>query len=106
MAEIVNPDLHILSFAGVVELMAAGAVTLAHNSGGPKLDIVTDHNGEKTGFLADSVETYAAAMEKIFTMSAEVRANLVRNARESTARFSEACFEEHFLEATKILLNE
>jgi alpha-1,2-mannosyltransferase len=26
--------------SGVVELMAAGTVILAHNSGGPKLDIV------------------------------------------------------------------
>ena len=86
--------------------MASGTVTLAHNSGGPKLDIVTENNGEKTGFLADSVETYAAAMEEIFSMSAGERKNLVNNARESTVRFSESNFQESFLEAVKILLSK
>ncbi|KAJ8352599.1 hypothetical protein SKAU_G00240750 [Synaphobranchus kaupii] len=37
---------------GVVECMAAGAVILAHKSGGPKLDIVVPHDGHPTGFLA------------------------------------------------------
>ncbi len=29
----------------VVEIMAAGAIALAHNSGGPRADIVVDHGG-------------------------------------------------------------
>ena len=37
----------------VVESMAAGCIMIAHNSGGPKLDIVKD--GEN-GFLADNAE--------------------------------------------------
>ena len=85
--------------------MAAGTIALAHNSGGPKLDIVTDHCGERTGFLANSVETYADAMEEIFSMSEDGRRNLINNARESTKRFSEMCFEEHFLDAIKIFFN-
>ena len=97
---------HDILLLGVVELMASGTVTLAHNSGGPRLDIVTEHNGEKTGFLADSVETYAAAMEEIFSMSADERKNLVNNARESIVRFSEDNFEESFLDAFMILLSK
>ena len=34
---------------GVVEFMAAGVLTIAHNSGGPKLDIVVP----QTGWLAE-----------------------------------------------------
>lgn len=30
----------------VVELMAAGLVVVAHNSGGPKLDIIPDPSGD------------------------------------------------------------
>jgi alpha-1,2-mannosyltransferase len=48
--------------------MAAGTVILAHNSGGPKLDIVTDFNQQKTGYLADDIQSYAVAMETIFNL--------------------------------------
>jgi alpha-1,2-mannosyltransferase len=34
---------------GVVEYQAAGLVSVVHNSGGPKLDIVTEIDGEPTG---------------------------------------------------------
>lgn len=33
----------------VVELMAAGLVVIAHNSGGPKLDIIPDTDGKLNG---------------------------------------------------------
>ena len=36
----VNVVEHITIIAGVVEFQAAGVVVLAHNSGGPKMDIV------------------------------------------------------------------
>ena len=93
-----------LFLTGVVELMAAGTVTLAHDSGGPKLDIVTHFKGGKTGFLANSVETYASAMEEIFSMPEDERQHLIKNARQSTERFSERCFEDQFLEAVKVFL--
>jgi len=43
---------------GVVEYQAAGLISVVHNSGGPKLDIVTDIDGQPTGksmntFLSD-----------------------------------------------------
>jgi len=34
---------------GIVELMAAGVITIAHNSGGPKEDIVVPFQGKTTG---------------------------------------------------------
>eukprot|EP00606_Chrysophyceae_sp_TOSAG23-5_P001090 GSChrysophyteH2.ASY1.ANO1.504.1 assembled CDS len=47
----------------VVEMMAAGIVVVAHDSGGPQSDIVTPPQGEKdvkyTGYLAATVEEYA-----------------------------------------------
>ncbi|TYI35148.1 hypothetical protein ES332_A03G056400v1, partial [Gossypium tomentosum] len=35
----------------VVEYMAAGAIPIAHNSAGPKMDIVLDEDGHKQDFL-------------------------------------------------------
>ena len=83
--------------AGVVECMAAGTVSLAHDSGGPKLDIVVPHNNAPTGFLASSEREYAQAMDAIFTMPEEERRRLRENARESVGRFSEQEFEMSFL---------
>ncbi|KAL3879469.1 hypothetical protein ACJMK2_031766 [Sinanodonta woodiana] len=82
---------------GVVELMAAGTVVLAHNSGGPMLDIVTTYNGNKTGYLANDVRSYADAMETIFKLSDEDKLKIRTNARQSVTRFSESEFEHGFL---------
>ena len=49
--------------------MAAGAIALAHNSGGPKMDIVVDYEGEKTGFLADDIQSYSQAINTIMNAS-------------------------------------
>ena len=42
----------LLLFAAVVEMMAAGLVTLAHRSGGPLMDIVVETEQNRNGFLA------------------------------------------------------
>ena len=47
-------------------MLAAGLVTIAHDSGGPKADIIGPGNG-KTGYLASTVEGYAEKMHEIFT---------------------------------------
>jgi alpha-1,2-mannosyltransferase len=44
---------------GIVEFMAAGVIPVAHNSGGPKSDIIIP---ERTGFLASTAEEYADAL--------------------------------------------
>ncbi|XP_052796296.1 GDP-Man:Man(3)GlcNAc(2)-PP-Dol alpha-1,2-mannosyltransferase-like isoform X2 [Mya arenaria] len=84
---------------GVVELMAAGTVTLAHDSAGPKLDILTPYNGQPTGYLALDIQSYAAAMETIFRLSDSQREAICENARCSVTRFSESEFERGFLAA-------
>ncbi|GFN81682.1 GDP-man:man(3)glcnac(2)-pp-dol alpha-1,2-mannosyltransferase [Plakobranchus ocellatus] len=88
----------------VVEGMAAGTVMLAHDSGGPKLDIVVQHNNKRTGFLASDEDSYAAAMKTIFQLSAAERLDIRENARESISRFSEDEFESVFLMLCEPLL--
>jgi len=85
--------------------MAAGTIVLAHDSGGPKLDIVVDNNGQKIGFLASDADSYAACLNTIFSLDAETLMNIRQNARESVKRFSDARFSETFLAVTEHLLS-
>ena len=79
----------------VVELMAAGTVTIAHDSAGPKLDIVTPFEGGRTGFLESTEEGFAAAMKSALVMSAAERLALQERARRSVeSRFSEEIFDD------------
>ncbi|XP_017657242.1 GDP-Man:Man(3)GlcNAc(2)-PP-Dol alpha-1,2-mannosyltransferase isoform X1 [Nannospalax galili] len=101
-----NHPLQIRAFAkllGIVECMAAGTIILAHNSGGPKLDIVIPHEGHITGFLAESEEGYADAMAHILSLSAEKRLQIRKNARASVSRFSDQEFEVSFLSSVEKL---
>jgi alpha-1,2-mannosyltransferase len=50
---------------GVVEMMAAGLLTIAHDTGGPKSNIVVPLNGQRTGYLASTEEEYAGAIYRI-----------------------------------------
>jgi len=83
--------------------MAAGTIVLAHDSGGPKLDIIVDHNGQRTGFLASDADSYAACLDTIFSSDADELMNIRSNARESVKRFSDARFSEKFLSVTEHL---
>ena len=48
-----------MTILGVVELMAGGTVVLAHESGGPLMDIVTTSpQSERTGYLASDIGMY------------------------------------------------
>ena len=86
--------------------MAAGTVMLAHDSGGPKLDIVVQHGNKPTGFLASDVDSYAEAMKNIFGMSSSERFDMRENARDSISRFSEDEFETVFLMLCEPLLKQ
>ncbi|CAH1267923.1 ALG11 [Branchiostoma lanceolatum] len=88
---------------GVVECMAAGTIILAHDSGGPKMDIVVEHNGSRTGFLAHDEKTYADAIKTILSMSSEERMEIRRNGRDSVSRFSDQEFQTTFLNASESL---
>ena len=91
---------------GVVEFMAGGLVTLAHNSAGPKMDIVVRWDDVRTGYLADTVNSYVDSLKDIFSMRPVERYEMCVNARECVKkRFSEETFKKRFLAETEILLN-
>ncbi|KAH6936566.1 hypothetical protein HPB50_019176 [Hyalomma asiaticum] len=90
----------------VVECMAAGLLMVAHNSGGPKMDIVTDYNNRRTGFLADSVSSYTAAFKTILEMAPVERRQTRENARLSSERFSDEVFAKAFLSAVEPLASK
>lgn len=90
---------------GIVEFMASGLVTLAYNSAGPKLDIVIDLDGQKTGYLADTVDGYVQCLKEIFNLKAHQRYEICLAARNSVKkRFSEETFKKRFLVETECLL--
>ncbi|XP_061170224.1 GDP-Man:Man(3)GlcNAc(2)-PP-Dol alpha-1,2-mannosyltransferase-like [Saccostrea echinata] len=91
---------------GVVELMAAGCIVLAHDSGGPKLDIVVPVNGQPTGFLASDVDSYASYMSKIFKLSEQERTEIQHCARVSVQKFSDTEFENGFLDVYENLVTK
>lgn len=75
---------------GNVELMAGGVIVIAHNSGGPRMDIIKHGS---TGFLASSADDYANILYDITSMD-EVNLNTIRtNARKDVSRFSDENFE-------------
>lgn len=78
---------------GIVEMMAAGLLVVAHNSGGPKEDIVQDR---ETGFLATAAEEYAAAIEECLEMTDSEANEMRRNAKKSALRFSDEAFDRSF----------
>ncbi|XP_077236733.1 GDP-Man:Man(3)GlcNAc(2)-PP-Dol alpha-1,2-mannosyltransferase-like [Tasmannia lanceolata] len=80
----------------VVEYMAAGAIPIAHNSAGPRMDIVLEEDGQRTGFLANNTEEYADAILKVLSMSEAERLKMASVARKRAARFSEQRFYEDF----------
>lgn len=47
----------------IVELMSSGIITVAHNSAGPKLDIIGGAKKE-VGYLADDLEGYTFFVHK------------------------------------------
>ncbi|KAI2505068.1 ALG11 mannosyltransferase N-terminus [Fragilaria crotonensis] len=82
---------------GVVEMMAAGLLVVAHNSGGPKQDIVVvTSNGKRTGFLATTVEEFANAMNDALSLNVDESRTTRELARQSTLRFSDETFNATF----------
>eukprot|EP00697_Spironema_sp_BW2_P003574 gnl/Spiro4/14761_TR7953_c0_g1_i1.p1 gnl/Spiro4/14761_TR7953_c0_g1~~gnl/Spiro4/14761_TR7953_c0_g1_i1.p1 ORF type:complete len:477 (-),score=116.46 gnl/Spiro4/14761_TR7953_c0_g1_i1:33-1412(-) len=87
----------------VVELMAAGCVTVAHRSGGPLHDII-GNTGTK-GFLAEEEEDYAAVVFRALTMSPESRRRIQLAAREAVSgQYSDEVFQRNFLSGIAPLL--
>ncbi|PIL35103.1 hypothetical protein GSI_02891 [Ganoderma sinense ZZ0214-1] len=78
----------------IVEFMAAGAIVVAHASGGPLLDIVVPLDGEPTGYHATSSGTFAEAFRTVLTLSPEADIAMRTRARTWAVRkFSAEEFE-------------
>jgi len=78
---------------GVVEMMAAGLLVIAHNSGGPKADIVVPTiDGQKTGFLAVTEQEFATAMNDALSMTKDDARKTRLRARHASAQFSDQTF--------------
>jgi alpha-1,2-mannosyltransferase len=80
---------------GIVEMMAAGLLVVAHNSGGPRSDIVAPG---KTGFLAATVDEYADAIYEALTLSPSEATRMRKAAQQSALRFSDEVFATSFRE--------
>ena len=82
----------------LVECMSSGCIMIAHRSGGPQMDIMTDFNGQQTGFLAETVEEFADSIIEVLRMSPEEREVVVRSAKESVCkRFSVETFQNRLI---------
>ena len=79
----------------VVEYMAAGAIPIAHNSAGPRMDIVT----KETGFLCSSAEEYESAMAAVLGMVEAERVAMAGRGRQRAELFGQGRFQAGFLEA-------
>mmetsp|Transcript_7324 Transcript_7324/g.13778 ORF Transcript_7324/g.13778 Transcript_7324/m.13778 type:complete len:158 (+) Transcript_7324:296-769(+) len=97
----------------VVEYMAAGAIAIAHASGGPKADIVVDLPGKgeddkhtPTGFLAQTKEEYAKAIIKVLSLSEPDREMIRRAARIQAKKFSNEQFEHSLSNAMSVFVEE
>ena len=89
---------------GVVEYLAAGLIPVVHDSGGPKLDIVIPHDGQRTGFHAETDEQFADAFRQVRAMTPEDRVAMRLRARESAKRFTEEVFVERWTEGLHQLM--
>lgn len=74
----------------LLEFMAAGLITVAHNSGGPRADII-DH--KRNGFLANDVDDFSLNLAIINGMSFDERQTIRANAVRKSDQFSVQVFE-------------
>lgn len=89
---------------GIVEFMGSGLVPVAHNSGGPRTDII---RGDNEGFLCGSVDEYAKKIEMVLSMP-EPSIQQIRATTRTSAldRFTSASFEAGFVATCSTLLPE
>jgi alpha-1,2-mannosyltransferase len=83
------------------EMMAAGLLVIAHDSGGPQTDIVKH---QRTGFLATSADDYAQAILQALEMSEQEANDMRSRAQQSALRFSDDVFDYSFNKTVAKLL--
>eukprot|EP00549_Striatella_unipunctata_P023041 CAMPEP_0118683028 /NCGR_PEP_ID=MMETSP0800-20121206/5808_1 /TAXON_ID=210618 ORGANISM="Striatella unipunctata, Strain CCMP2910" /NCGR_SAMPLE_ID=MMETSP0800 /ASSEMBLY_ACC=CAM_ASM_000638 /LENGTH=336 /DNA_ID=CAMNT_0006579473 /DNA_START=169 /DNA_END=1179 /DNA_ORIENTATION=+ len=83
---------------GVVEMMAAGMITIAHNSGGPRADIIATDANHRSGYLASTEEEYANCIYEALVGEKSKITIVRKRGQESAGRFSEEAFEKSFIQ--------
>ncbi|XP_037034204.1 GDP-Man:Man(3)GlcNAc(2)-PP-Dol alpha-1,2-mannosyltransferase-like [Bradysia coprophila] len=91
---------------GVVDMLAAGLITVANRSGGPMMDIIETSEDSRTGYLAVGAIDYANCIEKILYSTKEENETIRNAARASCDRFTEEEFQSNFLRAVTPLFDE
>ncbi|KAK9480109.1 hypothetical protein V1514DRAFT_207699 [Lipomyces japonicus] len=94
---------------GVVEYMAAGLLTIVHESGGPKLDIVVPYKGQPSGFHFSTepcspADGLAKTFERALSLSSSQAIQYRKRAQLTSERFSEENFEKLWKERLLVLL--
>jgi len=90
---------------GIVEMMAAGLLTIANRSGGPLRDIIIEESGSRNGFLAATAQEYAAHIAFILGMTEKGRDGIRERARSSVDLFSSQKFDSGWTRATETLFS-
>lgn len=95
---------------GVVEYMAAGAIPIAHNSGGPKEDIVVNQIKEggiqNVGYLCATPDEYCDAIIEILGMKSSERLKMAAAGRSQALKFSDASFQSRFINVMKNVIHQ
>ncbi|ORY03934.1 hypothetical protein BCR34DRAFT_573079 [Clohesyomyces aquaticus] len=89
---------------GVVEYQAAGLISVVNDSGGPKLDIVTEVDGKPTGFHASTAQEYAEGFRKALGLKSDEMLKWRQRARRSADRFTERGFAGRWVRNMEILI--
>jgi len=91
----------------IVEMMAAGLAVIAHNSAGPKLDIIRERKENPVGFLAANKEDYIKYLDQcVNSVNTPAFRNLVAGARKDVDKFSDEAFKEIFVKDMKKFLKK
>ncbi|KAL3420527.1 alpha-mannosyltransferase alg11 [Phlyctema vagabunda] len=89
---------------GVVEYQAAGLISVVHDSGGPKRDIVVAIDGKPTGFHAITAGEFAEGYQKALELQEDEKLAMRKRARKSAQRFTEEEFARGFVGALDALI--
>lgn len=89
---------------GVVEYQAAGLISVVHDSGGPKRDIVTLIDGLRTGYHAETSEEFARGFESALGLKGGEKLDMRLRARRSAKRFTEEVFARRWVANMEVLV--
>lgn len=84
----------------IVEMMAAGLIVIAHNSAGPKMDIIQSNSKDNDtnttcGYLASTPIEYANNIHKIICLQPKHDEIIRNNAKDIAMKFSDEVFDKN-----------